>query len=573
MEFECQNIILMFKREKVDNKKLANLLFPNVEKDAEYYLKNYRKRNIKAQAEVTRIAPSPTGYLHIGSVYGAFIDKLIAHHSGGIFFMRLEDTDAKREVENAGDIAFDMLCHFDLCPDEGYFGSKKPQVGEYGDYVQSKRKDIYIAFAKYLVEKGRAYPCFCEKSQGKDDILKRRQEELENNFDIEEKDVCRDMSFEQIEENLSKKMPFAIRLKSNGNPEKTFKFYDEIKGEREIRQNAKDAVILKSNFTPPYSLAHVVDDTLMGTTLVVRGEEWYPSLSMHLELFEALSLTPPKYAHTPVVCKMDDNGNKRKLSKRKDKEADTRFFIEKGYPVKSVLEYLLNLINSNFEDWRRQNQALSFYDFPFSISKIGSNNPMFDFQKLDDCSKQVISKFKSEEIYEETLKWAEEFDASFAEILKNKKEFCIKLFSIDRFENNPRKDIAKWSEVKGLYDYMFLGIDGKKLKEYDFDEKLDKKDIFSILKEYSKTFNLNDDKQTWFNKIRDLSARFGFCVDMKEYRKNPTAYKGSVADVSGIVRVAMTQRRNSPDLYYLMELLGKNEVQKRLDNVIKLLEN
>lgn len=563
----------MFKREKMDYHKLANLLFPNVEKDAEYYLKNFKKRNLKAGAEVTRIAPSPTGYLHIGSVYGAFIDKLIARHSGGVYFMRLEDTDDKREVENAGDIAYDMLCYFDLCPDEGYFGSKKPQVGEYGDYVQSKRKDIYVAFAKYLVEKGRAYPCFCEKSEGKEDILKRRQEEIEKTFDIEEKDVCRDLTIEQIEENLVKKTPFAIRLKSNGDPEKTNKFYDEIKGEKEIRENAKDAVILKSNFTPPYSLAHVVDDTLMGTTLVVRGEEWYPSLSMHLELFEALSLTPPKYAHTPVVCKMDDDGNKRKLSKRKDKEADTRYFISQGYPVKSVLEYLLNLINSNFEDWRRQNSTLSLYDFPFSVSKIGSNNPMFDFQKLDDCSKQVISKLKSEEIFEETLKWAENFDEPFAEILKNKKEFCLKLFDIDRCGNNPRKDIAKWSEVKGLYDYMFLGLYDKNLSDYDFDEKLDKKDISNILKEYREVYNENDDKQVWFDKIREMSVKFGFCSDMKEYRKNPTAYKGSVADVSGIVRLAVTSRKNSPDLYFLMNLLGKEQVQKRLDNVRKILEN
>jgi len=557
----------------MDFKKLADLLFPHVKFDAEYYLKKYKKRNLKAGAQVTRIAPSPTGYLHIGTVFGALIDKLIAYHSGGVFFMRLEDTDQKREVKDAGDIAFEMLLYFGLCPDEGYFGSKKSQVGDYGNYIQSKRKDIYVAFAKNLVEKGRAYPCFCEKSEGKGDILKRRQDEIENSLDIEEKDVCRDLSFEKIEENLAKKMPFAIRLKSNGDPEKTFKFYDEIKGEREIRQNAKDVVILKSNFTPPYSLAHVVDDTLMGTTLVVRGEEWYPSLSSHLELFEAFSLTPPKYAHTPVVCKIDEEGNKRKLSKRKDKEADARFFIEKGYPVESVLEYLLNLINSNFEDWRRQNPMLSIYDFPFSVKKIGTNNPMFDFQKLDDYSKQVISKFKSEKIYEKSLEWAENYDPLFANILKDKKQFCIELFDIDRCGNNPRKDISKWSEVEGLYDYMFLGLDDKKLGDYDFDEKIDKKDICNILKEYAKVFDESGDKLVWFEKIRKLCAKFGFCTDMKEYRQNPANFKGSVADVSGLVRVAMTSRRNSPDLYSLMKLLGKEEVLKRLDKVIKMLEN
>lgn len=558
----------------MDNKKLADMLFPFVEKEATEYLEQNKKRNLKAGAEVTRIAPSPTGYLHIGSVFGAFIDKLIAYHSGGVYYMRLEDTDSKREVGNAGDIAYDMLCHFGLRPDEGYAGSKHAQIGDYGDYIQSKRKDIYVSFAKYLVEKGRAYPCFCESAQDKNEILKRRQEELEGEGDIEEKDACRDLTFEQIEENLKNRMPFAIRLKSMGDPNKTFKFFDEIKGEREIRENAKDIVILKSNFTPPYALAHVVDDTLMGTTTVVRGEEWYPSLSSHLELFNAFGLKPPKYAHTPVVCKIDADGNKRKLSKRKDKEADTRYFITQGYPVESVMEYLLNLINSNFEDWRRQNKTASIYDFPFSVRKIGSNNPIFDFQKLDDCSKQVISRFSSEEIFKQTLAWAKEYDKPFAKILEDKKDFCLRLFDIDRKNcNNPRKDIAKWSDVKGLYNYMFFSLDGKVVSDYDFDENVNKNDIAGILKAYEKVFNSQDEKQTWFDKIRALCGQFGFASDMKEYRNNKDAFKGSVADVSGIIRVAITTRRNSPDLYFLMNLLGQDEVAKRLDKVAKLLEN
>ncbi len=550
--------------------KLADLLFKNAH-SAQYYLEKYKKRELTQGAEVTRIAPSPTGYLHIGSVYGAFIDKLVAHHSGGVFFMRLEDTDDKREVERAGDIAYDMLSYFGLTPDEGYCGSDAPQKGEYGDYVQSKRRDIYVSFAKELVKRGRAYPCFCEKVEGKEEIFRRRQDEIEKNQELEEKDACRDLTFEEVEAKLKQGLPFAIRLKSTGESSKIFKFFDEIKGEREIRENTKDSVILKSNFTPPYNLAHVVDDTLMGTTLVVRGEEWYPSLSLHLEIFEALGLPAPKYAHTPVVCKIDDEGNKRKLSKRKDKEADTRYFIEQGYPVESVLEYLLNLINSNFEDWRRQNPFASIYDFPFSISKIGSNNPMFDFQKLNDYSKTVISKFTSDKVYDLCLTWAKAYDESFTIELEKNKALWLNIFNIDRGGNNPRKDIAKWSDVKELFSYMRGDFSPKSILNYEFNERAE--DIINILKTYRDLYFETDDKQVWFEKIKALGVPFGFCSDMKEYRKNPGNFRGSVADVSAIIRVAITSRRNSPDLYLIMQLLSKAQVQKRFDNVIKLLEN
>ena len=556
----------------MDYVKLANLLFPEVDLTIKECFSAYPKRIMPVGAEVTRIAPSPTGYFHIGSVYGAFIDKLIAYHSNGVYYMRLEDTDAKREVANTGDIAYDMLSYFGLKPDEGYAGSTKPQVGLYGDYIQSKRKNIYCAFAKHLVEIGKAYPCFCASAQNKDEILKRRQEQLEQNNDIEEKDICRDLTFEQIEENIKNNIPFAIRLKSNGNPEKTFKIKDLIKGEREVRENTKDIIILKSNKTPPYSLAHIVDDTLMGTTTVVRGEEWYPSLSAHIELFNAFGLTPPKYAHTPVVCKLDEDGNKRKLSKRKDPEADARFFIEQGYPVSSVMEYLLNLINSDFEDWRKQNPTASYFEFPFKVSKIGSNNPMFDFVKLDDCSKQVISRFTAESIYENCLSWAQAYDEVFYNKIKDKKDFCLKLFDIDRNNNNPRKDISKWSMVSSLFSYMFDNLDNTSLTDYDFDEKLNKEDISKILKSYLSVYDEKDDKQTWFDKIKALCPELGFSNNMKEYKKNPEAYKGSVADVSGVIRVAITTRRNSPDLYELMSLLCKKEVKNRLNRLIDLLK-
>ena len=555
----------------MDYEKLADLLFPNSDGNIQKYFDKYPKRNLKDGEEVVRIAPSPTGYLHIGSVYGAFIDRLIAHSSNGIFYMRLEDTDDKREVANAGDIAYDMLCYFDLKPDEGYCGSKNEEIGDYGPYVQSKRVPIYLDFAKYLVKQGKAFPCFCKSGGGREEILKRREEELAQSDDISNKDACRNLTYSEIETKIKNGEPFALRLLSKGDGEKTFKFKDRIKGEREIRENSKDIVILKSNSIPPYSFAHVVDDTLMGTTTVVRGEEWYPSLASHLELFEAFGIKPPKFAHTPNVCKIDESGNKRKLSKRKDPEADTRYFIEQGYPVQSVMEYILNLINSNFEDWRKQNPEKDYLDFPFSVSKIGSNNPIFDFVKLNDCSKQVISRFSAERIYLDSLNYAKTYNPKFYETIKDRKDFCEKLFSIDRLGKNPRKDIAKWSDVESLYDYMFYSLDGKTIADYDFDEKFDKNTIKQVLAGYAQVYSQNDDKQTWFDKIKELGEKFGFCSNMKEYKLNPQNYLGSVADLSGIIRVATTTRRNTPDLYELFALLGEKEVLHRIKHTISLL--
>ncbi len=555
----------------MDTIKLAELLFPEVDVTVEEIINVYPKRILPVGAEVTRIAPSPTGYLHIGHIYGAFIDKLIAYHSNGVFYMRLEDTDAKREVANSGDIAYNMLSYFGLKPDEGYMGSNKEQIGKYGSYVQSERTKIYCAFAKRLVELGNAYPCFCTGAQNKDEILKRRQEQLEQNNDIEEKDPCRNLTQEEIEENLKQGKPFAIRLKSTGDPNKTFKIKDEIKGEREVRENTKDIIILKSNKTPPYSFAHAVDDTLMGTTTVVRGEEWFPSWSSHIELFEKLGLPHPKYAHNPVICKLDESGNKRKLSKRKDKEADARYFVEQGYPVTSVMEYLLNLINSDFEDWRKQNPTASYYDFPFKVSKIGSNNPMFDFNKLDDCSKQVISHFSNEDIYENALSWAKDYNKDFFEVLQSKKDFCLSLFSVDRTGSNPRKDIAKWSDIPNLYFYMFNNLNNLKLNNYELYDNISKQDTINLLNAYKVVYSAADDKQTWFNNIKGICQTLGFCDNIKEYKKNPEAYKGSVADVSGIIRVAITTKKNTPDLYELMKLLGEKEVAERINHFISLL--
>ena len=545
----------------MDTQKLANLLYPNA-KPVEYWLEKYPPRELKRGAEVTRLAPSPTGYLHTGHAYSALINKLTAEKSGGIFYLRLEDTDQKRLIEHAGDIAYNMLVSYNLSPNEGYRGDELAQIGDYGDYVQSKRLNIYQSFAKFLVEKGRAFPCFCKKSEGIEDVEERRQKQLEESGEILEHDPCRNLSLEEIEEKLAAGEEFALKLKSKGDPEKTFKFTDLIKGEREIRENAKDIVLMKSNGIPPYAFAHAVDDSLMHTTIVVRGEEWYPSLSAHIELFKALGFKPPKYAHTPVICKLDENGNKRKLSKRKDPEADVRYFIVEGYPKVAVIEYLLNLLNSDFEPWRAANPTLSYKEFPFSIEKIGSNNPMFDFVKLADVSKNYISHLTADEVYSMLVEWAKSFDVDFCKTLTENADFSKAVLNIDRDVPKPRKDISKWSEVKSYYDYMFYGI-----KTYELDG-LDKKKFKEIIAAYKDIYSEEDDKETWFNKIKLMAESLGYATNNKDYKLNPDAYKGNVADVCTYIRLALTGRKNSPDIYSIARVLGAREVNRRFEKVL-----
>lgn len=551
----------------MDFNKLADLLYPNIDKDIDFYLNKYKKRNLPQTAEVTRIAPSPTGYLHLGTAYGATIDYLSAKKSGGIFYMRLEDTDQKREVENAGEIAFDMLCYLGLVPDEGYQGSN-PQKGEYGDYVQSKRTEIYHAFAKHLVKNGRAFPCFCEKSETKADILERRNEQLEQTDDIEAKDHCRNLTIDEIESKIKAGKPFALRLLSIGDSEKTFEFEDLIKGKRTIRENTKDIVLVKSNGIPVYAMAHLVDDTLMGTTIVVRGEEWYPSLSAHLELFDACGLKRMKYAHTPVICKLDEGGNKRKLSKRKDPEADVRFYVEKGYPKQAVVEYLVNLLNSDFESWRAKNPHADILDFDFKISKISSNNPMFDIVKMEDVSKNVISRMTASEVYENVLSYSEEFDKEFAQIWKNNKERAMGILAIGRDQERPRKDLTTFADAKNQYCYMFNeNFDNSSL--LNFDQKFDKQTVREFLTKYSKIFDLSMDNSEWFNQVKEVAGTCGFATDNKLFKANPEAFKGNVADACSILRVAITGTNQTPDLCTILKILGKEEVSNRINFVLK----
>lgn len=545
----------------MDYKKLAELLYPEVDKDIDYYMTKYPERNLPKGAEVTRFAPSPTGYLHFGGLYQAVIGYFVAKTTGGTFYLRLEDTDQKRQIADAGTALYHALTSFDIVPDEGYTGDNTPDVGNYGPYVQSKRVDIYKCFAKHLVSIGRAFPCFCDKAESKDDVLKRRVEELDESETITDHDACRDLSYEEIESNIKAGKKWALRLKSVGDPSKTFEFTDEIKGKREIRYNAKDIVIMKNNGIPPYAFAHLVDDTLMHTTTVVRGEEWYQSVAAHVELFDAFGLKHPKYAHTPVLCKLD-NGNKRKLSKRKDVEADARYFLDKGYPVDAIIGYLVNIVNSDYEEWAKNNPDKSVWDFELKLSKIGSNNPMFDFDKLNDYSKSYIATLSAQELYDKTYAWAKLYDSDFAAYMKTNKDYVLQVLNIDRDVPKPRKDIIYYSMVKEYFDYMFNPVTEI---EYDFSvfPKYDKELLCKIINNYALSFDAKLDKTAWFESIKELAQKLGFCTDNKEYKANPAKYVGNTADICAVIRYAFTGRLNTPDLYSICVILGHDELVHR----------
>lgn len=552
----------------MDYQKLANLLYKNIHTTPEYYYEKFPARNIAPKAEVTRIAPSPTGFFHTGTLFGSMIDKFLADKSNGVFFLRIEDTDQKRKIQGAADIAYQMLKKFNTAPDEGFMGEGQEQLGDYGSYVQSERLEIYHAFAKRLVELGRAFPCFCKQTEGKEDIKERRAKQLEETGSIIDHDPCRNLDIAEIELNIKMGKPWALKLLSTGDPNKTFKFTDMIKGEREIHENTKDIVLVKSNGIPPYALAHIVDDTLMHVTTVVRGEEWWPSLAAHLELFKAYGLKPPKYAHTPVICKLDEKtGNKRKLSKRYDPEADTRWFVVEGYPTVALNEYLLNLLNSDFENWRKANPDARYEEFPFSLKKVGSSNPMFDVVKINDISKNIISKIPGKELLRAIVDWANEFDPDFAAVLLRNQEMAEKLFALDRDgAARPRKDIAHASEVKELFSYMFNEYFDKSTS-LNFDEKQTKENIVNLISKYIKEYSEEDDKQQWFEKLKTVADSCGY-VDMKTYKADPDKYIGNVADASNIIRVAITGRSNTPDLCEIMKMLGKETVLARLNFVI-----
>lgn len=544
----------------MDYNKLADILFPEIDKTPDYWENKYKKRNLKNGEEVTRYAPSPTGFVHFGALFSSLVDCLLAKKTNGVVYLRIEDTDKKREVEGGVQGIVKTLNSFDINFQEGPgFG------GDYGPYIQSEREEIYKTYAKDLVKKGKAYPCFCSEEDLAD--MRALQEKNKENLGYYGKYAkCRNLTLEEIEQKIKSGQKFVLRFKCPYKAEDKIEINDLIRGKRTIPQNINDAVIIKSNGLPPYNLAHAIDDHLMGTTTVIRGDEWFPSLSEHLELFEALGFTPPRYAHISPIQKLDENGNRRKLSKRKDPEANMDYFAENGYPVGAVQDYLMTLINSDFEDWRAKNIGASIFDFDFSLQKMSASGSLFDIIKLTDISKNYISHLKNTEVYEMALSWAKTYDQKLFKSLTENKNYWLGILNIDRDIPKPRKDISHWKEIYDIYSYMFdENFDGKVV----FPEKFSKEDIKNVLTLYPSFYDEKDDQQTWFNKIKDLSEKIGYAREVKMFKQNPDAFRGHCGDVSTIIRVAVSGREQTPNLYDILKLLGKKGIENRLQKVLQ----
>jgi len=545
-------------------KDLANLIFPN-EKDISYYEEMYPDRNLKEGAVVTRFAPSPTGYVHIGGLYQALCAKMEALKTGGVFYLRIEDTDQKRLVENAVTGIVDSLKIFEMEPDEGMI-SETEWIGEYGPYIQSKRGEIYRAYAKYMIEQGKAYPCFCNQEEDE----KRTKAQLDAKIRPGYYGVwakCKNLSLEEMAEKIKNGEPYIIRFKSPGREDRKIQVSDGVKGKVTFPENDLDIVIIKSDGLPTYHFAHMVDDHLMRTTHVIRSDEWLSSVPLHVQLFKEAGFKAPKYCHIAPIMK-NDEGNKRKLSKRKDPEAAVSYYDEIGVPPDAVKEYLLNIANSTFENWRRQNKDAKIEDFDFHINKMSVSGALFDMVKLFDVAKIVISRYTAEKVYEDSVSWAKKYDKELEEMLKDK-EYSLKVLGIERGNAKPRKDIAKWSDVKDSIIYMYEDK-FESFVNYDFGKISDKEEISKILKLYiEKYYNENDDKQTWFDKLKDLAEETGYAREVKEYKQDPEKWPGHVGDISTVIRVTLTGRQNTPDLYEIMQVLGKDVVLKRLSKCIE----
>ena len=548
----------------MNNKELADLIFPNA-KDYTFYETKYPKRELPEGAIVTRFAPSPTGFVHIGGIYQSLIAKLMAKNSG-VFFVRVEDTDQKREVQDGVKQIMEALKDFDLSPDE-YIDENNVDHGSYGPYKQSLRKEIYQSYAKKFLEEGNAYPCFCT-SEELDEIRSNQEKAKERTGYYGKWTKCRNMPIDMAAEKIKNGEPYIIRFKSPGNPEKKIKHKDVIKGNVEFPENDQDIVIIKSDGLPTYHFAHLVDDHLMGTNMVIRADEWLASVPLHLQLFYVAGFKAPKYAHIAPMMKTDGEG-KRKLSKRKDPESAVSYYKEEGIPKQSVLEYLMNIANSNFEIWRKQNPDKSMYEFDFDIKKMGVSGALFDMVKMLDVSKNVISKFSAKEVYDYSYDWAKEFDSELKEMLDNK-EYSMKVLGIERENLKPRKDLAKWSDLKDNIYYMY---DEKFITnniDYEFQKIVDKDEIKKLVKTYfEQYYDGNDDKQVWFDKVKDLAEKFGYAREVKEFKKEPEKYPGHVGDVSTVIRVAMTGRCNTPDLYEILNVLGRDSINKRIEKLLK----
>ena len=544
----------------MDYQALAKLLFPDVTETPEELEARFPQRNLPEGAVVTRMAPSPTGFVHLGNLVQGLTSERMAHQSGGVLFLRVEDTDAKREVPGAVEVLINTLKHYGIQFDEG--ATMEGDNGIYGPYRQRQRASIYHVYAKKLVSEGKAYPCFCTEEELA--AMREQQEANKENTGYYGKyAMWRDRSMEDIQAQLAAGNPWVLRFRSTGSIENQFKFDDLVKGKLTITENDIDHVLLKSDGIPTYHFAHAVDDHLMRTTHVVRGDEWLPTLPFHIQLFQALGFKLPKYVHIGPLMKMDGN-SKRKLSKRKDPELALTYYKAEGFPVSAVYEYIMTLLNSNYEDWRRANPDTPAVDFKFSPKKLNPAGSLFDYAKLVDVSKNVISRMSAEDVYAQLAQWAREFDPDFGDKLTSDPEYAKKILAIGRGGKKPRKDLAVWKDAKPYMGFFYDDYLGRP----QFDEKFDKALVSDVLNRFLEVFDIADDANTWFDKVKAITNDIGFTTDMKAYKADPAAFPGTVADVSTMIRLAVTGQHNSPDLYTVMQILGKERTVARIQKAI-----
>ena len=548
----------------MDRKEFANLLLPGITKTIEDYEKMYPERNLEEGAIVTRYAPSPTGFVHMGALYASFIESKMAKQTNGVFYLRIEDTDQKRSIDNGVELIIKDLNDFNIKFDEGVV-SENESTGNYGPYIQSERKEIYWAFAKYLIENDMAYPCFCDADSLEE--IRQKQEKYKSRIGYYGRYAsCRNLSVEEAAERVKNGEKYIIRLKSPGKFDNKFTFNDCIKGKMELPENDLDIVIIKGDGLPTYHFAHAIDDHLMRTTHVIRGDEWLSSVPIHTQLFRMFNFKVPKYAHIAPLTK-EENGNRRKLSKRKDPEAAVSYYHEQGIPNEAVILYLATVANSNFEEWMDNNNDKTLDDFKMEFKKMStSSGALFDLEKLLNISKNYLSKLKATEVYDRVLTWSKEFDSEFKELLEKYKEKSIEIFNIEREQAKPRKDFSCYSDVKNQVWYMFDELFEKEEKKYEFQKITDMNEIKNILNTYITEYYSNeDDNETWFNKMKEMADKLGYASNMKEYKQNPDNYKGNIADVSNVLRVALTTKSMTPDLYQIMKILGTDTIKKRFE--------
>ena len=561
----------------LDFEKLAELLFPHITEAPADIEARFPKRELPEGAKVTRFAPSPTGFVHFGGLFPTTVAERLAHQSGGVLYLRIEDTDAKREVPGAAEALIKTLATYGIEFDEGAILDENGAVsdkGNYGPYKQSLRGSIYQTYAKQLVREGKAYPCFTTEEELEElHSIDKKQEIKNTDWQAQaearraEMLARREITMEDVEENLAKGNPFVLRILADGDTDRKIKFTDLVKGNMEIPENDEDFVLLKSDGIPTYHFAHAVDDHLMGTTHVVRGEEWLPSLAKHLQLFRYLGFKTPKYMHIAQIMRLDEAGNKKKLSKR-DMGANMDDYTRLGYCPEAVCEYVMTLLNSNYEEWRMQNPDKSYKDFPFNIKKMSSSGCLFDFNKLNDVSKNVISKMSADEVSEKVTAWSLKFDENFGKLLASAPDYTKSIFAIGRGGKKPRKDLTTWADAKEYIGFFF--DEYFELKD-SYADKYSREDIKATLTKFIDTLDLADDMNTWFDKIKAIGESLGYTSDMKAYKASPDSFKGSVADVSMFIRIAVTGKLNSPDMYAVMQILGKERVCARINNVIAAL--